>query len=80
LISLSTVEGSTYSAKMNTIGFFETSGTSQPKTYKRHILEERVNQILTKNINRFQRISVTVRKHLKKTGTEIQIKFDKVVL
>ena len=38
---LLSVEGSTYSVKMKAIGYFETSGTANPKTYKSHILEER---------------------------------------
>ena len=38
-----------------------------------------MNQILTKKINRFQSIRGTVRKHLKKTRTETQMKFYKVV-
>jgi len=37
-----------------------------------------VNQILTK-INRFQGICGTIRKHLKKTRTDTQIKFYKVI-
>ena len=38
-----------------------------------------MNQILTKKINRFQGICGTIRKHLKKTRTETQMKFYKVV-
>jgi len=38
-----------------------------------------VNQILTKKINRLQGICGTVRKHLKKTRTDPQMKFYKVV-
>ena len=39
-----------------------------------------MNQILTKkNINRFQRICGTIRKHLKKARTDSQMKFYKVV-
>ena len=39
-----------------------------------------MNQILTnKKINRFQRISDTIRKHLKKIRTDTQLKFYKVV-
>jgi len=39
-----------------------------------------MNQILIKKINRFQRISGTIRKHLKKTRTDIQMTFYKVVV
>jgi hypothetical protein len=38
-----------------------------------------VNQILTKKIKRFQGICGTIRKHLKKTRTDTQTKFFKVV-
>ena len=38
-----------------------------------------VNQTLTKKTNRFQRICSTIRKHLKKTHTDTQMKFYKVV-
>ena len=38
-----------------------------------------MNQILTKKINRLQGICGTVRKHLKKTRTDPQMKFYKVV-
>ena len=38
-----------------------------------------MNQILTKKINRFQRICGTVRKYLKKTRIDTQMKFYEVV-
>jgi hypothetical protein len=39
-----------------------------------------VNQILTKKkLKRFQSICVSIRKHLKKTHTETQMKFYKVI-
>jgi nitrate reductase alpha subunit len=38
-----------------------------------------VDQILTKKINRFQGTCGTIRKHLKKTRTDTQVKFFKVV-
>ena len=38
-----------------------------------------MNQILTKKINRLQGICSTIRKHLKKTRTDTQMKFYKVV-
>ena len=38
-----------------------------------------MSQILTKKINRFQGICGTIRKHLKKTCTETQLKFYEVV-
>ena len=38
-----------------------------------------MNQILIKKINRFQGIHGTIRKHLKKTRTNTQIKFYKVI-
>jgi len=38
-----------------------------------------VHQTLTKKINRFQRICGTIRKHLKNTRTDTQMKFYKVV-
>jgi len=38
-----------------------------------------VTQILTKKINRFQRICDTIRKHLQRTRTDTQMKFYKVV-
>ena len=40
---------------------------------------EGVPDFLTKKINRFQGICGTIRKHLKKTRTDTQVKFNKVV-